>query len=234
MKGQSKREESIFMKYVFNLFAFVSFCLFVWMISLNEFGTSVSAIMMLTVCALLANPEQLESIKIAGLEARLRRTLKDAEVKLTEIQSLAKTIGKILVIQISRTNRLIRDENELLNWIHEIKIQLMKLEISEDECDEMLKEWHRLIERDYVLAILGGGYRETTLALENKKAIQEKDSLVNATLWPSPEELESFMDKYGWLSEVIKERIKDYKFYRENRKHRRPTEWQNHENWRLQ
>ena len=189
---------------------------------------------MFALCLVYAHPEIIKRIKLRDwFEVELRDQINEAGVKISHIQSLAKTYGNILSKMISRNNRLMDDEDEQKQWIQEIESELEKLKISDKESSKLFNESHRLTERDYVRSILGGGYRETEDLLKSKDAQKDRDELINLDIKPSPEELTIFMEKNGFLSDEAKRRIEDYKFYIENQRHQRPVEWKKHERWRL-
>ena len=222
------------MKSNFKFFSIIAFILFVWNMYKQNYELSYLALIMFALCLVYALPEIIKRIKLWDwFEAELQDQINEAGVKISQIQSLAKTYGNILSKMISRNNRLMDDEDEQKQWIKDIESELEKLKISDKESSKLFNESHRLTEWDYVRSILGGGYKETNDLLKSKDAQKERDELIKLDVKPSPEELTVFMGKNGFLSDEAKRRIKDYKFYIKNQRHQRPVEWKKHESWRL-
>ena len=224
-----------FEKVMLRILCIISFTLIFVNLWLEKSNSAYTLIVVFVICLLFLNVELLQSLKLSpeGLEARLKSTLDRADITLKQFQNIAKVSGQIMITNIARTNRLIHNEEELLKWMNDIKNLLIEIGLPEQDCNNMLDEWHRLIEYDYVRSMLGGGYRESEDLLESKDAKKDRDELEKLEVRTSPEELTAFVEKNGFLSDKIKERIEDYRFYLENRRHRRPTEWKKHESWRL-
>ena len=114
-------------------------------------------------------------------------------------------------------------KNGLISVLREIKI-------SDSDIKDVLAEWHRIVEFDYVYAILGGS------------TIPDKKDSVTMAAWeslrdhnfsnvPTPEKIEKFLIDFGFMCPERREQLNDYIHYREHREHRRPDVWTAQESW---
>ena len=77
---------------------------------------------------------------------------------------------------------------------------------------------------------MGGGIVPNKLSDEQKKEWRtlRGGGLTNIL---KPDELTHYFEKWGYLSEQVKELLEDYRYYIEFRKHRRPEVWRKRHDW---
>lgn len=92
---------------------------------------------------------------------------------------------------------------------------------------DYLAEAHQFIEFDYVYHILGGA----TIPDRDHYCLTEWRTLRQFGSLTSPDEIEAFLTTHGFDTKERLERVEDYRSYRRNRMHRRPTEWDRRNKW---
>lgn len=112
-----------------------------------------------------------------GIEAKTRDVIRRAEVTIDELQDLAKIISKSTLSLIKRSNRIggfgVDQEEATLKEILEV---LARLNVSEQEQEKILQDWHFFVELDYARGILGNGRRPSGTFPENFDQEWEKIS----------------------------------------------------------
>ena len=168
-----------------------------------------------------------------GIEAETREVVKEARTVTKEIRELGKILVENQISHLIRHSRLGSfGEIEQENRKNDLLQTLRAIGVEDGEVDLILKDWHTFTIRDYAYAILGEGQIPIHLgddALADHKEMRERD--LNHP--PTPDEVEAFLTKYDLLTELRKEQLEDYRYYLENKEHRRLEEWENHNEWNL-
>ena len=93
--------------------------------------------------------------------------------------------------------------------------------IDEQEQEQLLREWHWFVKHQYINLILKGCFREGLTPQQAHKPSE----FTNWNQVADPDELESYLSEIGFLSEVKKQLVQDYRYYLKIGKHRRPEVW---------
>jgi len=195
--------------------------------------TAVLTVGFLSFAALLfaTNLDRISEFKAtgSGIEAKTREVLQRAEVTLSELQALAKQVGRVTLSLVKRSGRIggYSDEEEM--QIKESVVNVLKqVGIPDSELREVLSEWHRFTEFDYAHFILGAHTTPDGAALE---VLEEWKDLRSGGInkIPTPEEIKSFLEKHGFVTPELQEWLKDYEYYVQFRTHRRPEVWEQRE-----
>ena len=183
-----------------------------------------------------ANLDRISEFKASksGFEAKTREVkeiVEEAKITIKQIQILSKIVASTTLSLVKRSGRMggySDDEEEKIK--ESILNVLLQLKISKEECEDVLKEWHKFIEFDYTHYILGGPNVPPNL---NPKQIEKWEELRRSGLMniPSPETLTQFLNQCDLLSDETKEVIEDLKYYIGHRKHRRPDIWKKRKEW---
>jgi hypothetical protein len=186
-----------------------------------------------------ANLDRITEFKASrtGFEAKTREVtevIEKAENTITELQLLSKEMAKLTLSLVKRSGRWGKtyefDEEESIR--ESVLNVLKKLGIPETENPDLLSDWHKFDDFDYSRSVLGNGHIPQNLAPE---FIEEWQLLIRGGLSniPTPPAIRVFLNKTGLMTPEFEERVKDYEYYLEHRKHRRPDEWRNHLKWEL-
>ena len=181
----------------------------------------------------IANVDRIVEVKATatGFEARTRDIIEEAKVSVKEIQTLAKIVAEITLSLVKRTGRMggysDEEEDNIKNSIIGI---LKQLKIRDHDQEKILEEWHRYTIFDYAHCIIGGIRTPLHLPPEHIKLWK---TLHDSGIFhvPSPEEIENFIITVGYCTDEAKELIEDYKYYINNKAHRRPDVWKEREHW---
>jgi hypothetical protein len=187
----------------------------------------------LVACLIAANLDRIASFKASasGVEARTREVIQRAETAVTELRLLAAIVGEVALSLIKRSGRLggysDLEQEQLSQRILDV---LRKVGVQERDIPQLMAEWHRFTEYDYVLYILGGHTVPVTL---DPEITAEWKSLRSGGLAkiPTPDELRSFLDRRGFMTFEIAGYLEDYEYYRLHRSQRRSEVWRNREEW---
>jgi len=97
------------------------------------------------------------------------------------------------------------------------------------ENPQILDEWHRIVMFDYSLYLTGGFTIPDNASSEimTKWNNLRRDFVDMAT----PEEIREFLVEFNFMNDELNERIEDYKYYIEHKRHRRPEDWADRQNW---
>jgi hypothetical protein len=107
---------------------------------------------------------------------------------------------------------------------------LSELNLSDGDRENVLEDYNKFIEIDYVFLLLGHRVPTNWPKEEQEK---RKEMLKNViSRYPLPEEVEELLERNGSLSENHKEILEDYKYFCEHKKYRRPAMIANYENLR--
>lgn len=179
------------------------------------------------ICLIVANPSQIAKLKLSltGFDMETHNTLAQAKDTLVELRALGALIARQSLSFVKRQGRNAPYTDDQQDAIREDVMRVLdKLGVSTAQREEAETEWHQWVEFDYVYAILGGSARPQTLlpvAQDERRALLE--SAFRGS--PAPEVLRDFLARHQVLTLAREEYIKDYAYYREHRKHRRPSAW---------
>jgi hypothetical protein len=224
------RQEII--KIFYHIFSCLILCFSFWTGCQEK--TSVMAISFIAFCMffIINNFDKISELKISltGLDAKMKETIIDAEIKIKELKNIGKILAETelsLLIRSGRWGSFSCEEKEKIK--NSILDVLDQLKISKIEQNKILDgDWSQFIKYDYVRAILGNGRapEKTNLEVTNKwKYLNNFDNI------PSPENILQFLSENGYLSEERKQYVEDYKYFVECKKHRRFEIWNNNQNW---
>ena len=167
----------------------------------------------------------------SGIEAKTREVIARAEITLTELQLLAKTVSEVTLSLVKRNGRLGGYTDDEADSIKDsVLVLLGKLGTPDSDFPKILQEWHRFVEFDYTHAILGGGYVPDQV---NAETIEEWKKLRDGGIVniPTPDAIRSFLNKHALMTKDIEEYLQDYEHYRQTKIHRRPNVWAARRNW---
>ena len=197
--------------------------------------TAVLTFSFLAFAALLftANLDRISEFKATGtgIEAKTREVLQRAEITLNELQILAQQVGAVTLSLVKRNGRLggysDAEETEIKRSVLSV---LKQVGIQESEFPKILDEWHKITDFDYAHYILGGNTIPDGAAPEALKEWKELRAGGIVKI-PTPDEIKRFLESNGFIKPELHERIKDYEYYLNVRKHRRPEIWEQRKNW---
>ena len=179
------------------------------------------------------NLDRISEIKAngKGFEAKTREVIEEAKITIKEMQNMVKLISTTELSLVMRTGRwggYSDEEKEILK--DNVLDILTQLNISKEEQEIVLVEWHKWIIFDYVNYILGG---PTIPSGVSKYVINQWKQLRRRGIndKPTPDELTAFLQSSNCLTDKRKDLIEDYKYFIKYKKHRRPDEWHNRANW---
>ena len=171
----------------------------------------------------LANLKNVKKAKVSkdGFEIEARQLIEKAEVTIAEMQKLAKLVAKTALSLVKRSNRIGGYSVEEQEGIKESTLHLLnELNITEEDQINILNEYNKFIEIDYVFLLLGNQVPTSWTKEEQKKRKDMLDNIV--TNYPSPEKIETLLQTNNSLTDKHIEIIEDYKYFRANKKYRRP------------
>ena len=165
------------------------------------------------------------------LNAKMNSITEELQKTKDEIQNMVKLISKIelsLLIRSGRLGGVPAEEKEIIK--NDILDFLTQIKMPKEEQEIVLDEWNKFIIFDYVNCILGG----PTIPIDvSKDEMNQWKQLRRRGIndYPKPDELTTFLQRCSFLTDKRKELIEDYKYFIKNKKHRRPEEWNNRDNW---
>ncbi len=107
---------------------------------------------------------------------------------------------------------------------------LRKVGVQESALPHVLTEWHKFVEFDYALYILGGG---TVPDGVDPLTVEEWQGLRSGGLAkiPTREEIRRFLQKHGLMTAERDGYLADYEYYRTPKSQRRPEVWKGRMEW---
>ncbi len=221
------------MKILLTIVSFIALGIGLWAGLNGKAGVLTVGFLSFVALLFTANLDRIAEFKASGtgIEAKTREVLKDAEVTITELRSLAKQVGIVTLSLVKRSGRIGGYSDSEEDDIKESILGVLKeVGIPHSERDETLKEWWLFTELDYSYYILGA---HTIPQGASPEEIGEWKALRSGVLEniPTPEDLEAFLEKNQLMTKEVEERILDYKHFIKFQSHRRPEVWQDRENW---
>lgn len=191
----------------------------------------IAAIMTAAICFFFGFLDRLSEFSFSltgGLQAKTRELFNDAKNTLDHL----KVIGKMLSMELLR---IVHAEGRWGGGLSRSAKQDMKegianslREIGLDESDvkEILEVEYPFTCFDYSSYVTNRISKELTqeqrLAWNEFFDHNKRKGIGYEAL---PDELEQFLSSQNLLNDEIKDRLEDYRYYRENKSHRRPDKW---------
>ena len=172
---------------------------------------------------LMANIDQLERLKVSltSLEASMRQTITEAKVSIVQLRDLAVLVSELTVELIHRQGRLGSLPFDVLEREDARVAELLKgLDTPPEIVDSVLERgrfFHRL---DYARVCLGGSRMISGLDPAQTARLKDLKRAMNPP--PAPDTIQEFLEHLGIIDEAALEWLADYRYFLENKKHRRP------------
>lgn len=196
----------------------------------GDWKTTLSGLAVAVSAGLLAHLDRIArfSLTLRGVEAELRRTAQEAEVKLAQVQRLAESVvvGSLGHFVRAEYLRPWRDD-ELERERERLCDSLRALGATEARVREVLDEaWHPPIRKAYVFLILGVSVSSVDLK-KRPECREEWRTLIRKPLRApaTANEIEAFVRKWGYEAPFRREAIEDLRHYERTGTHRRPEVW---------
>jgi len=211
------------MNNLYNLISIISLCICIVAGFKNNLATATFCFLFTIAFLFVANIKNIKKAKASkdGFEFEARDILQKAEVTIHEMQDLSKLVAKTALSLVKRSSRLggypEEEQEEIKNNVLKL---LEQLKVTAEEQEDILMEWHKFVEIDYVFLLLGNQVPSKW----PKEEIQQwnemrKDIISNR---PTPEEIKVLLERNGSLSDLHKEIIEDYEYYCLHKHYRRP------------
>ncbi|MBW2005689.1 MAG: hypothetical protein JRI72_14030 [Deltaproteobacteria bacterium] len=171
----------------------------------------------------IANLKNIKKAKASkdGFEFEAKEVIGRAEVTITEMQNLSKLVSKTALSLIKRSGRMGGYPVEEQEALKESFLSLLSdLNLSNEDREYVLEEYNKFIEIDYVFLLLGNHVPTNWSTGEQQKRKEMLKDVISS--YPTPEEIESLLERNNSLSDNHKEILEDYKYFRDNKKYRRP------------
>ena len=147
--------------------------------------------------------------------------IQKAEVTIIEMQNLAKLVSRTALSLIKRSGRMEGYPEEEQEALKESFLRLLNnLNLSEKDREDVLEEYNRFIETDYVSLLLES---HIPIKWPKEELYKRRDMLseVNSNR-PTPEQIEELLIRNESLSINHKDIIEDFKYFRKYKRYRRP------------
>jgi len=201
----------------------------VWLAAKGH-GTAWWAFALAALFVFVAYIDSIQEVTIGteGLKA-VSKDVREIQVGLKDLQQVMIAMARSIVTVAECSGRMGGMPDEVSKAMTErLREALELIQIRDPGINtDFLAEVHLFVEFDYVLHILGGA----TIPDRDQAVVTEWRTLRHFGSRPTPEELEAFFATHGFDTEERLERVEDYRFYRRNRMHRRPTEWDRRTEW---
>lgn len=156
-----------------------------------------------------------------GSEIEIEELLHKAEGTIIEMQNLAKLVSKTALALIKRSGRAGGYPEEEQEALKDSFLKLLHdLNISEEERYNVLEEYNKFIEIDYVMLLLQS---HIPINWPKEELQKRRDILKNVvTNCPSPERIEELLIRNESLSKNHKDICDDFRYFQKYKKYRRP------------
>ncbi len=156
-----------------------------------------------------------------SLEDQAREMIQRSEAAIFEMQNLAKLVSKTALSLIKRSGRMEGYPEEEQEALKESFLRLLhNLDLSAKDRENVLEEYNKFIEIDYVYLLL-----ESHIPINwPKEDLQKRREMlknVNKTC-PAPERIEELLKRNESLSNLHQELLEDYRYFRKYNRYRRP------------
>ena len=207
----------------------VAFLVLFGAISVRQNGPSYLLLVAAVVCLVASRLHDLTKFKFSatGVEGELREAIADAKATVVQLQFLAEQQAKSILHLMQSEGRWGGGDHRLKDQMRlEILSTLRQIGISENRIAEVTSIEHPWIAFDYAHLVTRGlspptqdqatRWNEFFHSAERQKGVGSE---------PSPEELRSFLADMNIISSDVDERLKDYAYFVEHKRHRRPEVW---------
>lgn len=169
----------------------------------------------------VANLKKIKKVPKDGFEIEARALINKTEATIIEMQNLAKLVSKTALSLIKRSGRLDGYPEEEQEALKESFLKLLcRLDLSDRDREDVLAEYNKFIEIDYVYLLL-----ESHIAINwPKEELQKRRELLKnvTSACPSPERVEELLSRNDSLSNLHKDILEDFKYFRKYNRYRRP------------
>lgn len=162
-----------------------------------------------------------------GLEGEMRQVIDEAKATLEQLHSVAETQSRMILWSMQAHGRWsglnLQDQNQMRDAVVS---NLKALRLPEAKIEHVLSVEYPYIDHDYATYVARGlnhGLKEDKLKAWNE--FYSPDVRKGIGYQPTPDELEKFLASLNLISDEVKERLEDYRYFLKTRKHRRPEEW---------
>ena len=220
------------MKWTLTVAALVSFAAGLWTGWHDHVAVLVAGSLGGAFLLFVANLDRISEFKATrtGVEARTREVLKKAEHTVSELHVLARIVGEVALSLVKRSGRLGGYEDDEAERIKAGVLGALKeIGLSEGEFDDVLKDWHRLTQFDYVLYILG--HSTVPQGFDDHRVTKEWKALRSFDSLSTPEQVRTFLSRWDLLTDDRAGYLQDFEFYVVHKEHRRPEIWKTRDSW---
>lgn len=160
-----------------------------------------------TIVLFFANIDKIQRFKIAGIEAEMKKAVKEANATIEQLRNVATTSAKATITSLMAGNFIkgITLKNRL--ELHDQLISnLEKISASKQQIEEADEMWKRGV---------GVIYHRGIRAKLVHPAAQEFQDLLKFDEWkaPSSGKIENFIESKGLMNQELKDLIDDYKYF---------------------
>ncbi len=169
--------------------------------------------------------DEVVEIGFGSFKTKLERRVRDIEETMEAVRRLAKASARNALNSVQYAARWggFR-ESEKLKFLHDTRKLLTDLGVTSKEIEKIEVDWHRAVEFDYVLLVLGRRQVPTDLPGEMRAQWEELRS-GGIERRATPHEIRSFFQQANMLTPEREEMLKDYEHYIAKRQHRRLDVW---------
>jgi hypothetical protein len=207
-----------------------------------DWKKSVAGFAIAALAALIGNLDYIETFKasINGVEARTREVVRRAEVAMSDLQTLAASFGTLLVQMVVGQGRPAGFQHSLQDGSsidrdrrkQEIIEKLKAFGLSDELISEVEAADRKYVLVDYRVIIQ---YTASIFAKPTGDLSDEWTKFVHGTYdidnQPNPVDFRKWLTEHKMIDSRVDEFLKDYEYYWNNGKHRRPEIWQNRREW---
>jgi len=193
---------------------------------MEKIGVMTVSFFIFVILLFVSNYEKFEKVKasMTGVEivSRAERVIKDAEVTMEQLRKMMLVTSETQLDTLIKYGRLGGYEvNEREETKDKIISMLSEIGISEDKVDEILnKTWNKYRIFDMGHFFINNIKNKTPEMNDEIKAFNR--SLDNPL---TPDVVESFYSKWNLMNSTVSEYLLDFKYFYENKKHRRYDKW---------
>ncbi len=184
-------------------------------------------------CLVVANTDVIEELHLSltGFRAKTRKVIQEAEDTTTALRLISKDFSRLFVTLLYGEGRIGGATDEDLEAYENTLLKNLKdIGLGDDDLEDVRREARPFVLFDYARAITW------QLQVPDDRCVEweefySADRRKGFGFEPSPDELEAFLDSMDNLTDEIRARIEDYRYYQEHTRHRRPDEWARHSEW---
>ncbi|CAH0339412.1 hypothetical protein [Rhizobium sp. CECT 9324] len=219
-----------FWRNLFYSIAVILIAVFIYLL-LNERHGQFLALLAAFICLVAARFDDLAKFKLSkdGLEGEMREVIDEARATLAQLHLLAEEQSRFMLWSMQSNGRWGGMKIESQDRMRASVVSTLKtLGVTEQKIEDVVSVEYPFIDFDYASYVtrkLGNGLNEDAHKAWNEFFSSERRKGIG--FQPSPDELETFLASLDLVSDDVKQRLEDYRYFKKVRKHRRPEEWQN-------